>query len=49
MKKKGKGTDNNYKREGEIIPNRKHHSFHDCDTNRKCLLQADQTNHNPND
>ena len=47
MKKKEKErTENNSKKDGKIIPNRKIRNCLDCDTNCKWILEANQTNHN---
>ena len=48
MKKIEKVTEQIYIKEAGRIPNRKSQNCLDCDANRKWLLQAYQTNHNPN-
>ena len=48
MKNKEKGTENNSKMEGEIIPNSKSFNCLDCDANYKWIFQAKQINHNTN-
>ena len=39
--------ENNSKKEEKIIPNRKSPNCLDCDANLEWILEANQTNHNP--
>ena len=45
-KQKEKATENNSKKEGEMIQDRKIRSCIDCDSKHNWILQANQTNHN---
>ena len=45
-KNKEKGTENNYKKKGKRIPNRKSWYCLDCDKNCKCIQEDYQTNNN---
>ena len=48
MKNKEKVTENNSKKYGEMIQDRKIQSCLDCDAKHKWIFQANWSNHNPN-